>query len=159
MSSVSQYILKVTSTALLISIVTCIIDNKSPIMPYIKLVSGLFLTVTVFSPILGATVGSISEYITMINTDADSIIVQSQQDQHLQKVELIKERTEAYILEKAETLGLEVSVEIDFANADSIIPSEAHIFGAVSPYAKKQLTAVIANDLGIPEEHQIWHQI
>ena len=81
----------------------------------------------------------------------------SQASVHDQTVSIIKEKTEAYILEKAESLGLDISVEINFGEADSMVPTEVRISGPVSPYAKDQLSKTISTDLGIPEERQIWY--
>ena len=157
MSAVAQYILKITSAAMLISIITCIIDRKSPIAPYIKLVSGLFLTIVVFSPILHISVGNITGYLTAINADAESIVSQSQHDQQKQILSIIKSKTETYILEKAQVLGLDVCVEIEFVDTSTMIPSAIRIEGAVSPFAKQQLTEIISNDIGIPEASQKWY--
>lgn len=157
MSAVGQYILTVVAAAILVSIVMCFIGNRSHTAPYIKLVGGLFLTVTVFSPLLGVDSEDITKYFSSINADADSIVMQSQQDLHQQKAAIIKAETETYILEKAKSFGSNISVEIGINDVSGLVPTEVQISGAISPYVKRQLSKMISSDLGIPEEHQKWH--
>lgn len=157
MSAIGQYILTVVSATILVSIVTTLVGNKSSTAPYIRLVGSLFIAVTVFSPLLGIRADGIVGYFSSVDASADRIIVESQATVHNQKVSIIKEKTEAYILEKAESLSLNISVEIDFDDANSVAPTTVRIYGSVSPYAKDQLSKAISSDLGIPEEQQKWY--
>ena len=157
MSAIGQYILTVVSAAILVSVVTTLIGSKSSTAPYIKLVGSLFIAFTVFSPLLGIRTDGIVGYFSSVDGSADRIIVETQATVHSQKVSIIKAKTEAYILEKAESLGLDISVEIGFDDADSIVPANVRICGPVSPYTKDQLSKVISSDLGIPEEQQKWY--
>jgi hypothetical protein len=70
----------------------------------------------------------------------------------------IKEETEAYILDKAVSLGAAVSVEVSLTGSTPPTPNKITIKGAVSPYVKKVLSGYIKEQLGIPEEAQIWMQ-
>ena len=68
----------------------------------------------------------------------------------------IKAQTESYILEKAKTLDMQIRVEVKMSNDQIPVPCSVTLTGSASPYAKKQMTNMIVNDLGITEENQKW---
>lgn len=68
--------------------------------------------------------------------------------------DIIKEETEAYILDKAADLHANLRVEV--AVGEDNLPAAVTIFGEASPYARRQIQAMIANDLGISKENQKW---
>ena len=68
--------------------------------------------------------------------------------------DIIKEETEAYILDKAADLHANLRVEV--AVGEDNLPAAVTISGEASPYARRQIQAMIANDLGISKENQKW---
>ena len=68
----------------------------------------------------------------------------------------IKEYTETYILDKAEALGAEISVDVQLDPDTLSVPIAVIVTGAVSPYKKQQLVECLARDLGIDKEQQRW---
>ncbi len=68
----------------------------------------------------------------------------------------IKEQVEAYILDEAEALDCALTVNVTLSNDELPIPEKATIAGNVSPYAKKVLSSIMAEQLGIEQEAQIW---
>ena len=68
--------------------------------------------------------------------------------------DIIKEETEAYILDKAADLHENLRVEV--AVGEDNLPAAVTISGGASPYARRQIQAMIANDLGISKENQKW---
>ena len=70
---------------------------------------------------------------------------------------LISQQAEAYILDKARQSGLELQVRVETKDQEGYpVPRAVTLEGSVSPSAQADLTAVIAQDLGIPEERQEW---
>lgn len=70
---------------------------------------------------------------------------------------LIKENTEAYILDKAQDMGVNIQVEVETVVQNGCpIPWRATLKGSVSPTQKETLTAILQDELGIPEERQGW---
>ena len=69
---------------------------------------------------------------------------------------LIESQTAAYISDKANALGLEVTVRVEAeAGADGIpVPAAADIQGARS----EELASYMEQELGIPRERQSWHE-
>ena len=67
---------------------------------------------------------------------------------------IIKSRVQAYILDKADSFG--TSLEVEVILDQDHIPVSVELQGNISPYARAQLTEIIEEDLGIPKEHQLW---
>ena len=63
--------------------------------------------------------------------------------------EIIKQRTQAYILDKAQALNTVLEVEVTLSDDDIPVPLKVRLKGKISPYAKGRLQATIAEDLGI----------
>ena len=111
---------------------------------------------TVISPWTKLRFEDISSYFADIQTDADQIIGEGEEIAADATVAIIKKQVEAYILDKAHSLDIDIEVEVAFAELRPLVPDAVTIKGAVSPYAKLQLQQMIADDLGIPKENQMW---
>ena len=68
--------------------------------------------------------------------------------------QIISEQTEAYILDKAADLHANLHVEVTVGEDN--LPTAVTLSGEASPYARRQIQAIIANDLGISKENQKW---
>lgn len=74
---------------------------------------------------------------------------------------VIEQHCEAYIMDKAEALGLElesVSVETDMYSDGVWLPYSAKLNGRGDPAACSVLSEIIAAELGIAPERQMWTQ-
>ena len=71
-----------------------------------------------------------------------------------ERIVLIKAGLEAYLLNRAEELNCPVRADIRL-NAEGY-PDWIHVTGAISEDQRRQLSSIISNDLGIPEENQQW---
>lgn len=69
---------------------------------------------------------------------------------------IIKSRVEAYILDKAESYGAKLKVEVMLSEDQVPVPMSVRITGSISPYGKKMVTQLIREDLGIASEEQVW---
>ena len=69
---------------------------------------------------------------------------------------IIAERTAAYISDKADALGLEVTVRVETEPGEegTPLPVSAELEGSYS----QDLADWIAGELGIPAERQVWHE-
>jgi len=72
--------------------------------------------------------------------------------------EIIEERTEAYILDKAEKLGAAITPSVTAAYGEDGVcrPDRAVILGTCSPLVQQVLSEYMDEELGIPPENQIW---
>lgn len=156
MNGVRQYIISVIAAALICSIVNCLLVKKSTYATVIKLICGLFLTMTVVGPLTNLELTDISSYINEFSIDAQALVDAGSQAAETEKKQIIKEKTEAYILDKAASLGLSVTVDVMLESDVNPLPSEVKISGAASPYAKRALTQYITETFSVAEEDQIW---
>lgn len=69
---------------------------------------------------------------------------------------IILQRTEAYILDKAVDLGLDITVTVELSKEEIGKPYRIYIQGAAAPLARSRLIDYISNTLGIAKENQIW---
>ena len=96
---------------------------------------------------------SISELQLELETVRTGIAVTNRDIQ----AEIIKERCEAYILDKATAMGLTLEVEIQLSGDQTYpYPVGVTLRGQVSESERSTLSNMIAQELGIPEERQAW---
>ena len=70
---------------------------------------------------------------------------------------IIKSKTEAYILDKAQELGLDVSADVTVEMKSAYpYPAFVQITGAFTPQQQEALTRYIEENLAIGKEQQVW---
>ena len=155
MSTISQYVLTVICMVILCAIMQMIIPSGSA-GALLKLMVGLVVTITVLTPLLKDRILQFDLQIENILSDGRQAVAEGEALSAGSYTQLIKEKTQTYIENKASALGVgiraEVTLEKDYPNA----PDTVTLTGAVSPYIKKQLSKSISEALGISEENQIW---
>ena len=153
MTAVRQYIISVTAAAMLCSILTAIVGGKQ-IKPIWKLIVGIFLTLTAIRPLADIDLGAVPTLAEGYTLQAEEAVMTGKELMDSQKQTIIKSRLESYILDKAEGMG--VTLTVDILLDEHGLPVSAQLNGDVSPGAKSRLQSIIAVDLGIPKEAQIW---
>ena len=156
MGGIQQYLLTVIAAAVICGIVNTLIGKKSAAASIVRLISGLCMAICVISPFLKVRLDHYSDYLGSFSQEADILVTDGKDAAMIELRKIIKSRTEAYILDKAASLKLDVQVEVTLTDEDPPLPCAVTINGSASPYAKNTLIRCIANDLGIPEEGQIW---
>lgn len=156
MEFVKQYILGLLAAAIFCAIINSIFSAKGSNSAVLKLICGIFMTITLVSPVLKLEFLDFTEYIDRISYDAEEVVYNGQQMAYDSRLTIIKDRAEAYILDKAASWGLNLMVEVTLSGTDPPVPESVVLKGSVSPYAKKQLSRCIADDLGISEDQQKW---
>lgn len=119
----------------------------------IRLLCGIFLAITTLSPFANIEIPDLSEIKYSAVTDASLATVLGEEMAEEAIAEIIKQKTETYILDKATvwTSDLDVSVQISDG-----IPENVKIVGDISPAGKKMLSTIIAEELDISKENQQW---
>ncbi len=155
MTSLRNYLISVVIAALICGILSGLAGKKSQQQGLIRLLCGIFLSLTVIKPLMNVQLEEITLYTQSVTMDAQGAVAYGEAIAANQKSEIIKQRTEAYILDKATSLGasLDVSVSLDEGGS---IPQRVTLSGSIAPLAKKRLMQIIAQDLGIAEEDQTW---
>ncbi len=156
MDGLSEYLLGVCAAALICAVVTGLLGKKGSMGTGIKFVCGCFMLLTVLSPLTGLQLRGVNYMFTDVSAEADTLRESGENSARNQLTAIITEQTQAYILDKAEDLGASITVQVQCSVDELPVPSSVQISGTVSPYAKKRLTDIITEDLGIRKEELTW---
>ena len=153
MGAVKEYLISITAAAIISGIVTGLTKKSGSISAIIRLLSGLFMAVTILYPFIDLRLDEFQFYLDQMSLDAGSAADFGKDAAETEIKQIITERSRAYILEKANALGADLEIEVFLQDR---IPASVQISGAVSPYAKLQLSQYITANLGISPEDQLW---
>ena len=156
MEKLGIYILSVTAAALLLGILQSIAGKKGTHVALLKLIGGLFLTFTTIAPIANIELERLLDFPWDFAVRGNAIAQQGQEYAQDQLHGIIKDRCEAYILDKAQTYQADVTVEVMLSQDEVPVPSSIRLQGSISPYARQALQQWLQDDLGVPKEQQIW---
>ena len=112
MDSIRQYLLSIIVAALVCSIVKALVGSKSGYGRVVSLVCGTFMTITLLSPWVNWDFKEFALPSDGLNAEGDSIARQAQEETRNELRSIIKERTEAYILDKALSMDADVQVDV-----------------------------------------------
>lgn len=152
MQMLRQYLFSLVAAAIVCSVVSAL-GQLSGSKGLLRLLCGLFLTLTALQPLLhltGVRLDGIADY----RTQAQTYVEQGQAQSKLACHAIIKQRCEAYILEEAAALQAELEVEV--ALSPEGLPQQVQLTGRCPPRAKARLSAAIQEQLGIAKENQRW---
>lgn len=122
----------------------------------IKLLAGVFMALTVASPLLKLEMPDMESWLSGFSVDGEYAAALGEEMAAEAEQAIIKDRVETYIMDKAAGLGAMLHVEADLDEAG--IPVSVTLTGAVAPDTKAQLTRIIESDLGIGKEAQRWSE-
>lgn len=152
-----EYLLAVTVAALVSAIATKLIKNGT-IAAVLRLICGIFMAITVVSPWLSIRFDELQDIATIIWADGSGAAQSGENLARETMSQYIIQQTQAYILDKAEALGVSLDVQVSISEEELPVPIGVKLSGAVSPYARSVLTQYISDNLGIDTEDQIWIQ-
>lgn len=152
MELLREYLLSLTSAALICCIIKVIPIGKAP-ASLIRTLCGIFMACTLIRPVLSLNLSDYSSGFNSYSQEARTAAAAGEEAAAKSMTDVIKANTEAYILDKAAAMEVELNVEIIL---DGLIPDKAVLRGAVSPYARSTLSQWITQQLGIPGEAQSW---
>lgn len=138
------------------ALVTSWMGDKGANATLIKLVAGLFLAFTLIKPLVSLDLSGIISLTDKYQDIASDAVQMGESQTRNALSKFIKQRTEAYILDKAQALNTVLEVEVTLSDDDIPVPVAVNVKGKVSPYAKGQLQSMITEDIGIEKEKQTW---
>lgn len=148
-----KYVLSLVTAALIGGIVTGFFPDGG-FRRLLRLLCGVFLLTVVLAPVSALEMPDLDGWLAGLDMDAWDAVQQGEDYVALQRRKGICERLEAYILDKAAVLGADVSARFTLDGQD--LPRTVTLTGFCTPAQKQALARVLAEDLGIPEERQIW---
>lgn len=155
-TDISKYLLSVIAAAILCGIATSLLGQKGALGTAVKFLAGIYMTLTVIAPWGQLRMEELNQWKEQITVDAEQITLSGQNAARDAMAESIIANTQAYILEKAETLGADLTVEVMLDDSPIPVPDGVRIRGNISPYNREKLGSIIERDLGIPTEAQTW---
>ncbi|MBR5570140.1 MAG: hypothetical protein IKW10_04515 [Oscillospiraceae bacterium] len=156
MDGIGGYVIGIICAAIVCAVINQWSEKKGTHGAILKILTGVFMTITLVSPLLDFDMTGIDSRFSWITADAESAVQNGQILAKDSMAEIIKTQCEAYILDKAAFWELNLSVEVTLSESDPPIPNGVELTGNVSPYAKNQMTNWIVEELGISKEHQVW---
>jgi hypothetical protein len=154
MEYIREYLISVTAAALLCGILQSLSPQKSS-NGLLKLICGIFLSLTVIRPLADIRLEEIEFLTEQVHADAESAAAEGADYAKQAMIRQIKERTEAYILDKAASFDGHITADV-LVEGDPPVIISCTIQGNLSAYAQTQLRRILEEDLGIPEEDQRW---
>lgn len=123
--------------------------------PVVRLLCGVFVTVVLVQPLRNFSFETPMQWAGGLENMASSIADQGSREAEAQKEAIIKDRLEAYIVEKAAQAGASVSADITLG--EDGLPRAVTVTGTLSPAARGRLRRMLTQELGIPEVQQQWN--
>ena len=154
--SIKSYILSIVIASAVCAITTGLVNTNTFTGKICSMLGGVLLVVTVISPLIHIRFQSVKEYWSGISQESKQYVSEGESAAQQEVAAIIKTQTETYILDKANSMGLEIAVEVELDARNYSIPCGVQITGDASPYAKSILCAYIEENLGIPKENQLW---
>lgn len=152
MESWKQYAVSVIGCCLICGIISKIpADTKRKGL--LHLICGMALGIALLGPLAGIRPEALLETVWPHHSP-EQYIAQGKETAQQIRSEYIKAACEAYILDKAESLGADIRVQIMLS--DILTPVSATLTGNGSTNIQGHLQQILMTDLGIPKENQTW---
>lgn len=154
MDAVREYLVSVTAAALICGIAGKLVSGTAGTV--VKIVSGVLMLLAVVNPWVDIRLSDLSEFTTDIQIAAENAAMDGVESSMEALRNGITEQVRTYILDKAQTLEAELTVEVELTDDTLPVPCCVTLRGRISPYAKTVLSEYIEEKLGITAEAQVW---
>lgn len=150
------YLLSVVATGFLLAVLLSIIP-KGIVHKIASIVGGLLLVTAVISPLLDINENIISQAVSKYIVEAENIQTGIEIGSKELLCQVIRDKCESYILDKADSMGITIELEI-VLNEKVQYPYPIHVIvrGNWTVSEQRYLCRYIADSLGVPEEQQEW---
>ena len=156
MEDIRAYILSVVASAVICGSLQTLFGKKGGTATLISALCGIFMAFMLITPLRELDFSVYGDYFSGFMDEAEAVVQEGENDALQEQRTFIKKETEAYILDKAVSLGADISVSVTVSDSAPLTPIKITIKGAVSPYVKKVLKSYLEEQFGIPEEAQKW---
>lgn len=154
MTGIGSQILTVLCGAMVVSILGNFADGSTG--KILKLVGGLFLSLTIMGSFLKLDFDLLENLPVAYLDAADAVAAEGERNAQEAMGTIIKEETEAYILDKAKALNTQIQVEVTLDQSEIPVPHSVRIFGEPTRAQQEILEAFLESELNIPKERQQW---
>ena len=155
MEAIRQYALSLICGALIVGILQDI-SEKTSFSKQLRLVGSIFLTGLLISPLVSLRLRSLPQLDNQYQLQAEEAAAQGEEIRIRSLSAIIRDECEAYILKEAKAIGADVEVQVELDNGYPPAPAAVILRGAFDASAETRLGRLLADELGIPKEHQTW---
>ena len=154
--AVRGYLLRLTAGAFFSAGVLALIPKGTP-KKAAAVLCGLVMLLLALTPLAQLDYDALSEAISRLELEKEEARTGIEiQNQEL-VASIISGRVQTYILDKASSLGMQISVELEMeTRAATLYPSGVTIRGAATPTQKQQLQTYLEQTFAIAPERQVW---
>lgn len=156
MTEIRQYTVSVCSAGIFFALLLSLMQGKGLTATITRHVCGVIMAFLVISPLKQIKLTNFTEIYGHYLLDAQVVAAMGEEQAADAMEDIIKQQAEAYILDKAQAMGVVLEVEIRVSGEDLPVPVSVRIDGSVPPFAKLRLQQILAEELGIAKENQLW---
>ena len=155
MEALRQYALSLICGALIVGILLDL-SEKSGFKQSIRLVCSIFFACVLIRPLLSLPIPALSQMGSSYQAQAEAAAAQGENIRIRSIASIIRQECEAYILKEARAIGADVDVVVELNNGDPPVPIAVTLRGSFDATSEEQLGKLLADEVGIPKEHQTW---
>lgn len=148
-----SWLLGITCAAMILALANGIMPEGG-VKKMARLTGGLILMLAILKPVLTLRTGSLPEYFQNYQETMQEYELELEEGNSVLLADIIEEKTEAYILKKADELGVACKVKVRTETGEDGIPYpyRAEIDGDWN----EALSGSIEQELNIPASRQTW---
>ena len=156
MVDIRGYVLSTVATAILCSIVQSLCTEKTITGRIIKLILRTMILIVLVSPWIDLDLADITPYMDSLNAEASAMTQQGVMASEDSMRTLIMEKTQAYILDKAVNMGLDLDIQVTLSESSPPLPQQIILVGDCSPLDRQRFTEKLTAELGLEKENMVW---
>ena len=154
MNFLHEWLLGISACALLVSFAEQL-PLADAMRKIVRFTGGLLLILSILQPISDAELDGLSFDLAGYEEAVEALQTELAGERERALSDGIAERTQAYIEDKASALGLRLRAVVDMECTDGVpLPKHVTLYGEENA----ELSELIAEQLGIAKENQIWKE-
>ena len=156
MDAIRKYLISLCAAALLCALVRALVPGGR-MKKLCSLLCGIFLMTAALSGISGWQLSDFAQELSKMQVAAEQARTGVEIRNREALCAIIKSKTEAYIWDKADEMGVALEVEVETRDLGSgPYPWRATLTGTCGGEKRTALTQYIEENLAIPEARQVW---
>ena len=156
MEAIKQYVISITAAAILCILAPSIFSSNNTYTGAVKFLCSLIFMIILVSPWKNFRLEEYDWFWESAFADAKAAVDEGVFAFNDLQAAGIKEKTAAYILDKAKEYDLELDIQVELDDSSPPMPENIIISGISTPLQKQQLRQIVSRDLDIPKERILW---
>jgi hypothetical protein len=153
---IREYLISVVAAAIFCGAIKTLLRDNTAAATLIRTLCGVFLCMILLQPIANFQIDLSDVGLSLPIGSAGEIANQAAEYVKEQETAIIKQRLQTYICDKAQQYSCQLESQVVLQAEAPYAPIRVTLTGSASPYVKKQLSLWIQEQLGIPQEAQVW---